>query len=158
MQARDLLLVRPPVEERKTLPGAFMSVIADQSKFHRRTGIKHMHVFGSHRVHHPVGLVFRNGKDDLDGLIGEPEHVCGVMRPRMPRSLCTIDDRRTMNAQLLRFMKQPVRDGLVAVAAILFCIESELVAVHVCLLQTTPGCRHEVGSPGAQGPTTNSSA
>lgn len=143
MQARKLLLVRPPVKERKMLRGAFVAIVAKHSKLHRRTGIENVHVPGFHRVKHPVSLVFRNRQDNLDRLIGEHKHMRDVMRACMPRSLCAIDDRGAVNAELLRLMKQPFGDRMMTVAPILFGIESELVAVHVRLRQTTPGCRHE---------------
>lgn len=127
MQACKLLLVRPPVKERKMPPGAFvllMAIVAEQSKFHGRTGIEHVHVLRFHRVEDPVCLVFRDSQDNLNRLVIESEHVCRVMRSSMPRSLGTIDDRSTMNAELLRLMKQPFGDRMMTVAPILFGVES----------------------------------
>lgn len=133
MQLRKLLLVRSPVKERKMLPGVAMPIITKQTEFHRRARVEDVDMLDLDRVEHPVRLFFRDGENDLHRLVIEPEHVRRVVRPRVPCSLCTVDDRCTMNAEVLCFMKQPFGYRMMTVAAILFGIESKLVAVHVCL-------------------------
>ncbi len=98
MQARKLLLMRAPVKERKMLSRVAMPIITQQTKLHRRAGIKDVDVLRFDGVKHTVCLILGDSENDLYRLIFEPENMGRVMSTRMSRSFGTVDDGCAVNA------------------------------------------------------------
>jgi hypothetical protein len=105
-------------------------VLADQTELNGKAHIKDVHMFGAHEIQQPLGLFFGDGKDALDRLVGELEHVGSMMCSRVADALSAINDSCATNAQFGDLMQQPVTYRLMAVLPVLLGIERQLIAVH----------------------------